>query len=164
MQGIFGGVADLGLRQRTLQPVRAGFTLGQVDVQHLRNQARVAHGEAQVQVGSGQLGIEQRRRQAAGQAQQDFEVLAAGMQHLEHSRVFQQCGQGLPVVDGQRVNQVGAHAVANLQQACNRIEGVDPHEFCVEGDERQLLPLGAKLTEAIVVANPVNIDGHTALP
>jgi len=27
-----------------------------------------------------------------------------------------------------------------------------------------MLPLGAMLAEAIVVANPVNIDGHTALP
>ncbi len=108
--------------------------------------------------------VEQRRRQAAGQAQQHFEVFAAGVQDFEHRRVFQQRGQRLPGVDGQRIDQVGAFAVADLQQAGNRVEGVDPHEFGVEGNERQLLPLGAKLREAFVVANPVNIDSHTALP
>ncbi|MNP55336.1 hypothetical protein D3C76_1499740 [compost metagenome] len=108
--------------------------------------------------------IEQRCRQAAGQAQQDFEVFAARMDNLDHRWIFQQGGQGLPVIDGQRIDQVGTFAIADLQQACDRVEGVDPHEFGVEGNERQLLPLGAKPTEAIVVANPVNIDGHTALP
>ena len=86
------------------------------------------------------------------------------MQHFDHRLVFQQGGQGLPVVDGQRVDQVRPGAVANLDQAGNRVKGIDPHKFGVEGYERQLLPFGAMLAEAIVVANPVNIDGHTALP
>ncbi|MCY1401632.1 hypothetical protein D9M71_167550 [compost metagenome] len=86
------------------------------------------------------------------------------MDNLDHGRIFQQRGQRLPVVDGQRINQVGTFAIADLQQACDRVEGVDPHEFGIEGNEWQLLPLGTKPTEAIVVANPVNIDGHTALP
>ncbi|MND98287.1 hypothetical protein D3C80_906300 [compost metagenome] len=68
VHGVFGGVADLGFRQRALQPVGAGFTLGQVDAEHLLDQARIAHGEAQVEVAGGQLGVEQWRRQAAGQA------------------------------------------------------------------------------------------------
>ncbi|MNS18168.1 hypothetical protein D3C72_498580 [compost metagenome] len=164
MHGIFGGVADLGFRKWTLQPVGAGFALRQFDAEHFLHQPRIAHGKTQVQVSGSQLRIEQRHRQAAGQAQQDFEVFTAGMDDFDHSRVFQQRGQGLPVVDGQRINQVSAYAIAHLQQAGDRIEGVDPHEFGVEGNVGQLLPLGAKPAEAIVVANPVNIDGHTALP
>ena len=57
-----------------------------------------------------------------------------------------------------------ATPACDLQQACDRVKGVDPHEFGVECNVGQLLPLGAKPGEAIVVANPVNIDGHTALP
>jgi hypothetical protein len=49
---------------------------------------------------------------------------------------------GLPVVDGQRVDQVSTYAIAHLQQARDGIEGVDPHEFGVEGNVWQLLPLG----------------------
>jgi hypothetical protein len=60
------------------------------------------------------LRVEQRHRQAAGQAQQDFEIFAAGMDDFDHSRVFQQRGQRLPVVDGQRINQVSAYAIADL--------------------------------------------------
>ena len=70
----------------------------------------------------------------------------------------------MPIVDGQGVDQVSAHAITDLDQPGNRVKGVDPHEFGVEGDEWQLLPFGAMLAEAIVVADPVNIDGHTALP
>jgi hypothetical protein len=47
----------------------------------------------------------------------------------------------LPVADQQRVDQVGALAVADLDQPGFRVEGVDPHEFGVEGDEGQLLPV-----------------------
>ncbi|MCY1374960.1 hypothetical protein D9M71_634470 [compost metagenome] len=86
------------------------------------------------------------------------------MDNFDHRRVFQQSGQWLPVVDGQRVDQIGANAITDLQQAGDWVEGVDPHEFGVEGNEWQLLPLGTQPSEAIVVANPVNIDGHTALP
>ncbi len=135
VQRILGGIADLGFRQRALQPVRAGLALGQFDTEHFLDQARITHGEPQVQVRGGQLGVEQRRRQAAGQAQQDFEVFTAGMHHLDHRRVLQQGGQGLPVVDGQGVDQVGAHAVTDLDQPRDGIEGVDPHEFGVEGNE-----------------------------
>ena len=86
------------------------------------------------------------------------------MQHLDHRRVFQQRRKRLPVIDCQRVNQVGSRPIANLNQTGNRIKGVDPHKLGVESYERQMLPFKAMLAEAIVVANPVNIDGHTALP
>ncbi|MNC38866.1 hypothetical protein D3C75_874970 [compost metagenome] len=88
MHGILGGIADLGFRERALQPVGAGFALGQVDTQHFLHQARIAHGEAQVQVTGGQLSVEQRLRQLAGQAQQHFEVFAAGVQHLDHAGIL----------------------------------------------------------------------------
>ncbi|MNH17981.1 hypothetical protein D3C79_776700 [compost metagenome] len=88
VHGILGGVADLGVRQRALQPVRAGFTLGQLKAQHFLDQARIAHGEAQVQVARGQLRVEQRLGQLAGQAQQHFEVFAAGVQHLDHAGIL----------------------------------------------------------------------------
>ncbi|EPN49129.1 hypothetical protein A245_29166 [Pseudomonas syringae pv. actinidiae ICMP 19096] len=110
------------------------------------------------------MGIKQRNRQAAGQAQQDFEVFAARMHHFDDIGVFEQRRQRCPVVDQQRINQPGALPVANLQQRCDGVKRVDPHKLGVERDKRQRLPLCAMPGEAVVVANPVNIDGHTALP
>ncbi|MNH11134.1 hypothetical protein D3C79_706400 [compost metagenome] len=161
---IFGGIADLSLRQRTLQPVRAGLALGQLDAEHFLDQTRIAHGETQVQVTGGQLGVEQRRRQAASQAQQHFKVFAAGVQNLDHPGVFQQFGQRLPVADPQRVDQISTRAVANLDQPGNRIKGINPHELGVDGHEGQLAPLLAVFSQTAVVANPVYFDGHKALP
>ncbi|EJT83771.1 hypothetical protein PPS11_30571 [Pseudomonas putida S11] len=67
-------------------------------------------------VAGGQLGVEQRLWQFAGQAQQHFEVFAAGVQHLDHATVIQQFGQGLPVADQQRVDQEGTLSVADLDK------------------------------------------------
>ncbi|MCY1449091.1 hypothetical protein D9M71_658110 [compost metagenome] len=39
VHGILGGIADLGVGERALQPVGAGFTLGQVDAEHFLHQA-----------------------------------------------------------------------------------------------------------------------------
>ncbi|MNZ40763.1 hypothetical protein D3C78_582950 [compost metagenome] len=39
VHGVFGGIADLGFGERTLQPVGTGFTLGQVDAEHFLHQA-----------------------------------------------------------------------------------------------------------------------------
>lgn len=164
MHGILGSVADLGVRQRPLQPVGAGFALGQLDRQHFLDQARIAHGEAQVQVTGRQLRVEQRLRQLAGQAQQHFQVLAAGMQDLDHAIVVEQLGQRLPVIDQQRVDEESALAVADLYQPGFRVKGVDPHEFGVHCHERQLAPLPAALGQGLVVTDPVYFDGHEALP
>src|SRR3546814_4782833 len=63
-----------------------------------------------------QLGVEQGRRQTAGQAQEDFEVLAAGMQHLDHRLVFEQRGEWRPVMDQQRIDQVGQIGRASCRE------------------------------------------------
>ena len=86
------------------------------------------------------------------------------MQHLDHTAVFQQIGQGLPVADQQRVDQEGPLAVTDLNQPGFRVEDVDPHEFGVDGDEGQLVPVAAVFGQALVVTDPVNFDGHEALP
>nr|GFC51011.1 hypothetical protein [Tanacetum cinerariifolium] len=116
-----------------------------------------------VQVGSSQLGVEQRRRQAAGQAQQNFQILTAGVNHFDDVSVFQQRSQRFPVIDQQRIDQVGARAIANLQKRGNGIEGVDPHEFGVERDKRQRLPLCAMLGEAVVGTSRRPLIGSLAL-
>jgi len=87
------------------------------------------------------LGIEQRLRQAAGEAQQHFEILAAGVQHLHHCVVLQHRGERAPVMHGERIDQVSAPAVADLHQPGNGIEGIDPHEFGVHRHIGQLAPL-----------------------
>ncbi|MNV68919.1 hypothetical protein D3C71_1617960 [compost metagenome] len=86
------------------------------------------------------------------------------MQHLDHGRVLQQLGERRPVVDQQRIDQVGALAFADLQQAGDRVKGVDPHKLGVHRHERQVAPAGAVLRQAGVVTNPVNINSHAALP
>ncbi|MNM92281.1 hypothetical protein D3C81_1046080 [compost metagenome] len=147
-----------------MQPVGTGFALGQLDAEDFLDQTRIAHGETQVQVAGGQLGVEQRRRQAASQTRQHFKVFAAGVQNLDHPGVFQQFGQRLPVADPQRVDQISTRAVANLDQPGNRIKGINPHELGVDGHEGQLAPLLAVFSQTAVVANPVYFDGHKALP
>ncbi|MNZ29718.1 hypothetical protein D3C78_469720 [compost metagenome] len=161
---ILGGVAHLHLAQRTLQPVGTGFVLRQLDAQQLLDQARVAHGEADVQVTGGDLGVEQRLRQAAGQAPEHFQILAAGVQHLDHGRIVQQCGEGRPVANLQRIDQPYCLAVADLQQRRDRIEGVDPHELGIQGNERPTAPGTAAGGKGRVVQDPADIDsGHGAL-
>ena len=159
---ILGGVAHLHLAQRPLQPVRARFALGQFDAKHGLDQPRIAHGKADVQVAGGQLGIEQRLRQAAGQAQQHFEVLAAGMQHLYHSSIVQQCGKRMPIAHRQRVDQIGAPPVTDLHQPGDGIKGVHPHEFGVHRHKWQLAPFGAEAGQMCIIHDPLSFDGHTA--
>ncbi|MNG14648.1 hypothetical protein D3C84_984200 [compost metagenome] len=86
------------------------------------------------------------------------------MQDLDHLRIFKQAGQRLPVAYAQRIDQVGPCPVTDLDQTGFRIEGIDPHELGVECHEGQRAPLQAVLCQAAIVANPVNIDGHKALP
>ena len=164
MQHVFGGVAHLQFGQWPLQPVRAGFSLGQLDIEQRLHQARVAHGEAEIEITGRQLRIEQRRRQAAGQAQEDLQVFTTRMQHLDHAWRFEQRSKRSPVADTQGVDQVGAVASADLQQPGDRVEGVDAHELGVQGDEWLRLPGGAMLGQAGVVENPVNVVSHAALP
>ena len=164
MLDILGGVAHLHVAQRALQPVGTGFALGQLDGQQRLHQARIAHGEAQIQVAGGQLGVEQRLRQGAGQALEDFQVLAAGMQHLDHARVVQQRGERRPVADAQRIDQHGLPTIADLHQTGDRIEGVDPHELGVQHHERLRAPGGTLLRQLGVVTDPVNVDAHAGLP
>ncbi|MNE50585.1 hypothetical protein D3C80_1451680 [compost metagenome] len=111
------------------------------------------------------MGIEQRLRQAAGEALEHFEVFAAGMEYLDHRRRFEHGGERRPVADQQRVDQPGPLAVAHLHQAGCRIEGIDTHELGIEGEVRPLLPVPALLRKAGIVANPLDIEcAHEHLP
>ncbi|MNR46068.1 hypothetical protein D3C85_1649920 [compost metagenome] len=70
----------------------------------------------------------------------------------------------MPVTDQQRVDQEGTLAIADLDQPGFRVEGVNPHEFGVDGDKGQLMPVAAVFGQALVVTDPVYFDGHEALP
>ncbi|MNJ78020.1 hypothetical protein D3C77_756590 [compost metagenome] len=89
MLGILGRIRHLQLGERALQPVGAGFALGQFDIQHLLHQTRIAHGETDPQVTRRQLGVVQRGRQRARHALEDFQVFATGVQHLDHGGIVQ---------------------------------------------------------------------------
>ncbi|MDT4877319.1 hypothetical protein FQZ97_1128280 [compost metagenome] len=143
MLDVLGGVAHLHLGERALQPVGAGFVLRQVDAEDLQRQLRVAHRKRHAEIRGGQLGIEQRLRQAAGQALEHFEVFAAGMEYLDHFRRFQHGGERRPVTDQQRIDQPRPLAVAHLHQAGCRVEGIDTHELGIDCEVRPLFPVVA---------------------
>lgn len=116
------------------------------------------------EIGGGQLRIEQRHRQAAGEAQEHLEVFAAGMQHLHHPLVFEQLGEGAPVLDQQRIDQPLLPAIAHLHQTGRRIEGIDAHELGIEREVRLCAPFPALLRQAGIIADPLDFGrGHEHL-
>ena len=52
MRDVLGGVTHLQFGQWPLQPIGAGFALGQLDIEQRLHQARVAHGETEIEVTS----------------------------------------------------------------------------------------------------------------
>jgi len=101
------------------------------------------------------LRIEQRKRRLAGEIIDDFDVLPAGMEHLEHVFiVHQQVEQGRQV-DARRlgIDRGRFLVVGDLDQAQVRPIGVLAHKFRIDRDEIGPGEPGAKLGQGRAVGN-----------
>jgi hypothetical protein len=105
--------------------------------QQALDEVRIADLFAQPQRHGGDLGVEHRMRRPPGQIVDDFDILAAGMEDLQHFLiVHQQVEQGCQV-DPFRfgIDRRGLLLIADLHQAEVGPEGIFAHELGVHGDE-----------------------------
>ena len=134
--------------QRAACPV--GKALGLVDrrARQFRDQLFVAHLVAEPADHRRDLGIEDRRGDAAVEVVENLDVLARGVEHLEHAGVAHQREQRRQIdVRRQRIDRRRLVRRGNLHQAQARPERGVAHEFGVDGDvarSRQPLAKGAK--------------------
>ena len=121
--------------QGTARPV--GETLRLVDrgARQLRDQFLVSHLIAEAANHRRDLGVEDRRGDMAVEVMEDLDVLARGMEHLEHAGIAHQGKQrGQIDIRRQRVHRRRLVRRGELHQAETRPEGAVPHEFGVDGD------------------------------
>ena len=96
------------------------------------------------------LGVEQRRRQDAGELPEDLEVLPGGVEHLDHVLVGHQLQQRLEVEPlGERVDRQRLVVGGELDDAEDRPERRLAQEFGVDGHERRARQAQAGLSEFV---------------
>ena len=130
-------VLDLRLGQRTARPVGEPRRLVDRDMADRVRKLAVGDLLAIAADHRRDLGVEQRRRQDAGELPEDFEVLAGGVEHLDHVLVGHQLQQRLEVEPwGERVDRHRFVVGGELDDAKDRPErrlaqefGVDRHEW-----------------------------------
>ena len=104
------------------------------------HQLVVGDGIAVAQHHGGDLGVEQRVRNRLGPVPDDFDVLARGVEHLEHALVRHQFEERREVDAGrQRVDHHGFVGARHLRHAEQRVIGGFAQKFGIDGDERVLL-------------------------
>ncbi len=128
-------VFDLAFGERAAGPV--GEARGFVDrgARQPAGQRLVARGFAEAAYHGGDLGVEDRRRHLAVEVVEDFEVLARGVEHLQHLGIVHQPEQRIERdARGQRVDGGGVIRPRHLHQAKLRPIGLVAHEFGVDRD------------------------------
>jgi len=86
------------------------------------------------QQGCGDLGIEHRRRDLAGQVVEDLQVLPGGMEHLGDPGVLHEREQAVEIVQRQRVDAGQEPGGRDLHQAQPRPVGLLADELGVDGE------------------------------
>ena len=83
------------------------------------------------------LGVEDRVRKGAGLVPDDLDVLAGGVEHLQHLLIAHQVEERLEVdAGGQRVDHDGLVGARHLHHAEQGVVGRLPQELGVDGDDR----------------------------
>ncbi len=96
------------------------------------------------------LGVEQRRRQDAGELPENLEILPGGVEHLDHVLVGHQLQQRLEVEPRrQRVDRQRLVVGRDLDDAEDRPEGRLAQEFGVDRHERRTRQALAGLSEFV---------------
>ena len=100
-------IVDLALVERAAAPVGEARALVEAVAEHAFDQVRIADLLAIAQGHRRDLRVEQRVRDLAGQVVDDFQILPAGMEHLQHLVILDQQVEQRRQVDalGQRVDR-----------------------------------------------------------
>ena len=133
-------IVDLALVQRAPCPVREPRALVEADAQPAIDQIGIADLLALAQRHARDLGVEERMRRLAGQVEDDFDVLPASMEDLEHVLIVDQQVEQRRHVEsrGLGVDRRSFLPVGDLEKAQLRPIGVLAHELGVHGDEVRL--------------------------
>ena len=122
--------------QRPARPVRETVGLVRPVAGDALDQLVIGDAVAITQHHGGDLGIEDRMRNGAGLVPDDFDVLAGGVEYLQHRLVAHQFEERLEVDTlCQRVDHDGFLRARHLHDAEQGVVGRLPQEFGVDGDD-----------------------------
>ena len=129
-------VLQLPIGQRPLRPIGEARALVDAGIGELARQGLVAHRIAEAADHRSDLGVEQRRRHLAGEMEEDFDVLARGVEDLGDIGIRHQLEQRRQIdARRQRIDGHGFLGPGDLHQAELRPIGLVAHELGVDGDE-----------------------------
>ena len=132
-------IIDLAFVERPPAPVSEPGALVEAVTEHRFDEVGIADLLAVTERHRRDLRVEQRRRDLAGQIVDDFQVLAAGVEDLEHVVILHQQVEQRPHVEvGLGVDRRRLFRACDLDQAQLGPIGVLAHELGVHGDERVL--------------------------
>ena len=156
-------IIDLALVERTARPIGEARALVEHPAEQALDEILVADLLAEPERHRRHLRIEQGMGGAAGQVEDDLDILAAGVEDLEHMLVIdEQVHQGGEVdplrlgIDRRRLLAIG-----DLDQAQLRPIGVLAHELGVDRDEVRPGEPFAELFEGLGIADQ-GMDTHRA--
>jgi hypothetical protein len=143
-------VVELLFRQRPPAPIRKARAFVEIDARRLLHEVHVADAVAIAADHRRDLGVEQRRRQHAGEFPEDLEVLPGGVEHLDDVIVGHQLQQRLEVEPwGEGVDRHRFVVGGELDDAQDRPERRLAQEFRVDGHERRARQPPAGLSEFV---------------
>jgi len=146
-------IFELARVQRTTGPVGKAGPLVQRDPQPAVDQIGIADLFALPDGHGGNLGVEDGMGRLAGQIVDDFHILSARMENLEHILVIdQQLQQGAKINTlGQRVDRGRFLAIGNLDEAEDRPIGILAHELGIDGDKIRGRETRADIGDVLIV-------------
>ena len=130
-------IGELALGEGAAAPIGEARGLVQVAAQQPLHQHGVAHRLAEAADHGRDLGVEDRMRDHARQMMNDFNVLARGVEHLQHPLIDHEVEEGLKVEP--RREAVDQHLGAvrrHLDEAELRPKGLLAHELGVDRHKR----------------------------
>ncbi len=141
-------VGQLLLRQGPARPIGKARGLVEGVAGDLLDEAHVAHGLAEAAHHGGNLGIEDRMRDEAGLNPDDLQVLARGVEHLDHALVGHQLVERRKVDRRrQRIDDGLLAWRGQLDDAEPRPEGLLAYELGIDGYERMSGEAPAEVAE-----------------
>ena len=135
VEDILRGIFQLLRTERTAQPVRTRFALGQVDVEQGCHQLLVAESCAKSGESRGDLGIKQLPQASRNEAHQSIQILAGAVHHRDGLRVRQTRGKLAALQGCQWINQAHLAIKLDLQQGELGMESVGAHEFRIHTEQ-----------------------------
>ena len=148
-------IVDLALVERAARPVSEPCALVELHAEPGVDEVAIADLFAKAERHGGDLGVEHRMRRLAGQIMDDLDVLAAGMEDLEHVLIIdQQVEQGRKV-DARRlgIDRRGLAGVGDLDQTEFGPVAILAHELGIHRDIGGFGHAGAEIGKRLAVGN-----------